>query len=256
VIDGLLDDAAARGQRKRQSLLALEPDLEGVLEPAELPAARRVSVTSTEVRPGPWRPSLPVDAASGNLGFLVIDGLLMRSVSIAGTRCTELLGPGDLLRPWSMDTEELSSVPIEAEWKVVDRPARFAVLDRGATAALGRWPELTCELVDRIVRRARWLSFQLAVCHTRQLRRRLLMILWHFADRWGHVTPEGRVVQIQVSHATIGEIVGARRPSVTGAIGELQTEGRIRRLDDGGWVLLGDPPGYVGEPALGGSEPG
>jgi hypothetical protein len=49
----------------------------------------------------------------------------MRRVMIADTRCTELLGRGDVLRPWSMDAAELSSVPIEADWRVADQPAKF-----------------------------------------------------------------------------------------------------------------------------------
>ncbi|MBS1860678.1 MAG: hypothetical protein JSS68_03105 [Actinobacteria bacterium] len=85
----------------------------------------------------------------------------MRRVMIAGTRCTELLGRGDVLRPWSMDAPEVSSVPIEADWRVVDRSARLAVLDGKATRRLGQWPAIICEILDRAIRRARRLSFSL-----------------------------------------------------------------------------------------------
>jgi len=68
------------------------------------------------------------------------------------------------------------------------------------------------------------------------------MVLWHFADRWGRVTPEGVVVDIGLVHETLAEIVAARRPSVTTALGELRREQRIRALPGGAWLLLGDPP--------------
>jgi CRP/FNR family transcriptional regulator, cyclic AMP receptor protein len=235
------DPSTIRGSR--HSLLDLDPDLGSGLDAAELAAARRTLVPIASAGVGTWKPpGLDRDHA-GDLGFLVVDGLLLRRVVIAETRCTELIGRGDVLRPWSMEATEVSSVPIEADWRVVDQPASFAVLDRHVTRRLGNWPTITCELVDRAVRRARWLTFQLAVSHTRHVHTRLLMILWHFADRWGRVRPDGVLVDLRLSHQTLGEIVGARRPTVTSALGELRDEGRLRMLEDGAWVLLGGPPG-------------
>jgi hypothetical protein len=236
------------GDMSRFSLLQLDPDLGNSLDAADLAAAQRLLVPLTTARPGAWRPPRRLVDSSGDLGFLVIDGLLLRRVMIAETRCTELIGRGDVLRPWSMDTAEVSSVPIEADWRVVDQSAHFAVLDPNVTRQLGRWPQVTCELFDRTVRRARWLSFQLAVCHTRYVQTRLLMILWHFADRWGRVRPDGVLVDLQLSHQTLGEIVGARRPTVTSALGELRAEDKLRTLADGRWLLLGRPPDPFGNP--------
>ena len=190
-------------------------------------------------------------ADSSALGFLIIEGLLMRRVVVANTRCTELLGRGDVLRPWSMDSADMSSVPVEADWRVVGASAKFAVLDRYVTKQLGNWPAIMAELFDRTIRRARWLSFQLAVCHTKQVRTRLLMILWHFADRWGRVTTDGVAVGLQLSHETLGEIVGARRPTVTTALGRLREEGKLEPAAGGRWLLLGEAPDFLGEAAVG-----
>ncbi|HVS99850.1 MAG TPA: helix-turn-helix domain-containing protein [Solirubrobacterales bacterium] len=239
---GTISGARTSAEGSRSSLLALDPDLGNDLDAADLAAARRLLVPVTTARVGAWRPPRRLADSSADLGFLVVEGLLMRRVMIADTRCTELLGRGDVLRPWSMDAAEISSVPIEADWRVVDQPARFAVLDRNVTRQLGRWPQVTCQLFDRTVRRARWLSFQLAVCHTKYVQARLLMILWHFADRWGRMRRDGVLVELQLSHQTLGEIVGARRPTVTSALGELREEGKLRALDDGRWLLLGEPP--------------
>jgi hypothetical protein len=226
----------------------MDPDLGSSLGAAELAAARRVLVPVAKARVGSWTPPGRAGSDSGDLGFLVLDGLLMRRVMIAETRCAELLGRGDILRPWSTDAAETASVPIEADWRVVDQPATFAVLDRHVTRRLGHWPQITCELFDRTVRRSRLLSFQLAICHTRYVQTRLLMILWHFADRWGRVRPDGVLVDLPLNHETLGEIVGARRPTVTSALGDLRDEGRLRVVGEGQWLLLGDPPGAAARP--------
>jgi hypothetical protein len=236
------DPAPVRRARRRASLLRLDPDLGDALEPAALAAARRVLVPVASAPVGPWRPPQRVVAGSGDLGFLVVDGLLLRTVMVASARCTELLGRGDVLRPWSTDGGELSSVPVEADWQVADRPATFAVLDSEVTRRLGNWPSITCELFDRTVRRARWLSFQLAISHTPGVEARLLLILWHLADRWGRVRRDGVLVDLQLSHRTLGEIVGARRPTVTTAIGRLRDQGKLRTVTGGRLLLVGPPP--------------
>lgn len=229
------------------SLLALEQDLGVAMSAGERQAAGRILVPTSTAGPGPWQPPEKVAADSSALGFLVIEGLLMRRVVVAGTRCTELLGRGDILRPWSMDAADLSSVPVEADWRVVGPEAMFAVLDQHVTRQLGRWPQITVELFDRTIRRARWLSFQLAVSHTKQVRTRLLMILWHFADRWGRVTTAGVDVGVRLSHETLGEVVGARRPTVTTALGRLREDGKLKSTPGGRWILLGDPPDLLAE---------
>lgn len=226
----------------RFALLRLDPDLGAPLAPDERSAAERLLVPVTEASMGEWRPPELAAAGAGALGFLVLDGLLTRRVVIADTRCIELLGRGDVIRPWSMDATGLASVPVEAAWHVVDRPAKLAVLDRNVSRQLGRWPQITCELFDRTVRRARWLSFQLAVCRVKGVETRLLMTLWHFADRWGKVLGEGVLVDLHLSHSTLGEIVGAQRPTVTTALGKLRSAEKLRATGDGRWLLLGKPP--------------
>jgi hypothetical protein len=37
-------------------------------------------------------------------------------------------------------------------------------------------------------------------------------------------------------------MVGARRPSVTTALGQLIARNEVERRPDGGWLLLGEPP--------------
>jgi hypothetical protein len=49
-----------------------------------------------------------------------------------------------------------------------------------------------------------------------------------------------------LSHRMLGQLVGARRPTVSTALGELVREGELARREDGTWLLTGEP---VGVPA-------
>jgi hypothetical protein len=71
---------------------------------------------------------------------------------------------------------------------------------------------------------------------------RLLALLWCLAERWGRVVPGGVAVNLRLPHRTLAGMVGARRPSVTTALGQLIARGPIERRPDGGWILLGAPP--------------
>src|SRR3954470_2737823 len=88
-------------------------------------AARGVVVQATSVAAaGPVEfQGIPADA----FGVLVLDGLLMRRVEMVGRASGELLGAGDLLRPWQDDGPS-STMPAETYWRAL-RPTRLALLD-------------------------------------------------------------------------------------------------------------------------------
>jgi CRP/FNR family cyclic AMP-dependent transcriptional regulator len=157
-----------------------------------------------------------------------------------GRRCVELIGPGDVLRPWSWDPDG-SHVHAEVGWKVLE-PTRLAVLDHGLVTRMNPFPQLGVELFSRGTRRAHALAVAFAITQQTRIDRRLLLTLWHVAERWGKVRPEGIVVHLPLSHQRLADLVGAHRPSVTTAMGELLRSGEVSRRDSGHWVLHGGPP--------------
>lgn len=224
----------------RRSLLHEFPELERALAPEERPVARHRAVAEVEVlAPGAWRPSAAAPEP-GSLGVMVLGGLMMRDVVLGQTVATELVGRGDMLRPDTHDGAG-APVPFDVEWTVLEE-TRIALLDRRFAAAIGRWPELIEAVVTAAVRRAQSLAFNLAVCHLRRVDSRLLALMWHLADRYGRVGPEGVLVPLRLTHETLGRIVGARRPSVTTALRQLSAENCLSRRADGTWTLHGDPP--------------
>jgi hypothetical protein len=218
-----------------------DPGLGEELDGDALAQAARVPARVLRLEPGRWHVPEPSDPA-GLLGLLVLDGLLARWVTVGDVRCCEVLGIGDVLRPWTHRQElGLASIPAEAEWRVVE-VGRVAVLDRRFALATARWPEVQAALLDRAVVRARRVAFHVSVCSLVRLELRLLVALWHFADRWGRVTGEGVHLPLRLNHELLAGVVGARRPSVTVALGRIKHAGTVLRRPDGTWLITGEPP--------------
>src|SRR3954451_10271862 len=215
----------------------LDPELfEGVADPA---AALTASAAESE-----WLDTGSWDAGSidkrGHYGLLVLEGAFVRRVELGPRDAVELLGPGDIGRPWVSFGGD-SSISLSGNWTVHQR-ARIAFLDRRFATRVAPWPEVAAAVMDRIMRRQRFVAMHLALTQMPKLQTRLRVLFWYLADRWGRVTSDGVVIALPLTHELVAGLVGARRPGVTSALGELQRAGEITRRDDGRWVVLGEPP--------------
>jgi len=235
---------AATTQAAAVRVLDADPDLADALDDEELEEARRALVApAVSLERGDWSPAHAVPAANRHLGVLVVDGLLCREVAIADTVCAELIGPGDLLRPW--DAASTSAVvPYDVRWHVLDE-ALLALLGQRFATAAARWPALTSAFVARATSRSQGLALSAAITCTTGLEQRLTMLFWHLAERWGRVCRDGVLVSLPLTHELIGRLIGACRPSVSTALKQLEREGSIVRLHSGGWLLASDPPQEV-----------
>jgi CRP/FNR family transcriptional regulator, cyclic AMP receptor protein len=202
---------------------------------------------------GRWRgaPDLPGD---GGIGLLVLDGLVVRRVGIEGRFGAELLGEGDLIRPWDGE-DELPTLPLTTAWRVLEG-ARLAVLDEAFMGHLADYPELGGRLVGRAVGRSRNIAVNMAIVHQARVDVRLHMLFWHLASRWGRVGSGVVTVPLRLTHAVLAELAAARRPTVTSALTGLARRGLVRSTD-AGWVIAGEPPGEMGDLArLAAASPG
>lgn len=227
------DAGYAAGERPIR-LIDADPDLfEGLNGAAPEHVVRGLTVTVSRLPAGPWRPQQ--DAQDDRLGLLVLDGLLARSLSAAGQRRAELIGPGDVIRPWDPG-DELASVSFAVGWDVL-QPARVAELDAAFLRSACRLPQVVSALVIRTVRRSQRLALQLAIADVRRVDARLLALLGHLGDRWGRVTPDGVHVPLRLTHDMIAQLIGAQRPTVTTGLSDLQRQGRLLRRPDRTWLL-------------------
>jgi len=242
VARGRCDDAgvaAAEPARDWVALLDADASLASALAPETLAAARPACLASVFwLDPGPWQP--PRDLGGpGGLGLLVLEGFLVRHVDVVGRPATELLGAGDLLRPWQPDrTAPFSS---GARWHVLE-PCRVALLDERVCAVIGRWPDLVAALVGRALARSREQAIALAVGQIPSMRLRLLVVLWHVAERWGEPCDGGIRIPVRLTHELLANLTSGQRPSVSHALSALRRRGLVDRTADGRVVLAGDPP--------------
>lgn len=226
-------------------ILEVDPELGETLDPARLQlASESIRAVEISLPIGSWEsPQWPESVRRG-LGLLVVEGLMVRRVQIGGRYAGELLGPGDLLRPWQED-DAVASVSRSSGWRCL-RDCTAAVLDLEFARRIAPYPEIHGQLMARTMRRSRQLAITIAILNQPNVDRRLLMLLWHMADRWG-VMRNGEVfLPTQLPHAVLAELLAARRPTVTTALGVLQTSGRITHTADG-WILHMPPPGELQE---------
>jgi len=222
-------------------LLEADPDLGSLLAaPRRAEAERELAVRTYHVAVGAWDVSRLQSASSDHVGLLVIDGVLSRELVVADHVSAELLGPGDLVRPWQAGNRA-SLLPVEALWSVLS-PLTVAVLDRRFAAEVARYPEITSALFDRMGERSVRLATTQAISQLTRVDRRLRALFWHLAERWGRVSGQGVIVPLALTHRTLGQLVGARRPTVSTALSELAERGELTRRPDGSWLLRGDPP--------------
>ena len=223
------------------SIVDADPDLGELLDAGDYERAKREALARVQrLSPGEWDAAAALEHDRHHRGFLIVDGLLSRTVEVLGRRCVELLGHADVMRPWQWD-DEGSHVRAEVGWIVLE-PTRLAVLDHGLVRRIVPWPQLGVELFNRGTRRAHHLAVALAIAHHNRVDDRLLLTLWHLAERWGRVHTDGVVVPLPLSHQRLADLVGAHRQSVTTAMGDLTRSGALSRRDSGEWVLHGAPP--------------
>jgi CRP/FNR family transcriptional regulator, cyclic AMP receptor protein len=226
-------------QRPTIALLDVEPELAEGLNPQERePAGRVLTVPAHELAAGPWRPHEQLGDVVPVVGIMIVEGIITHDVVFAGRTTTELLGAGDLLRPWDDDVQ-FDALPFTAAWHV-HVAARVAILDTRVAMAAGRWPPLASALSARHVRRARGLAFQRSIAQVPRVEDRLLVQLWALAERWGRVGPQGVRLALNLPHRTLATLIDARRPSVTTALTGLTRAGLVERTQEG-WLLHGDP---------------
>ena len=222
-----------------KALLEVAPWLGKDLEPEDLAKARRhLTVARLQIADGPWTWSGPPPA----LGLLILRGRIARGLRLDDARAhgVEILGECDLLRPWTY-AGETGSIPGRVDWRVL-ASLEVAVLDADYIAAIAHWPGLAVNLLDLSIERTRALSYFLTARQVARLEGRILLTLWHLADRWGHISPEGVVLTLpKLTHEMIARMVAARRPSVTSSIRNLRELDVIEVRRGGTWILKGDP---------------
>jgi CRP/FNR family transcriptional regulator, cyclic AMP receptor protein len=221
----------------RIALLDVDPDLAGRKSGSELAAIRdRLTAPVYRLATGTL-PEPPAHKRDSHLGFLLLKGLLLYEVSACGRATAELLGPGDLIRPWGADVS--TTLASDIKWTVLEQ-ALVADLGSAASSRFAETTDVLEALVRRCADRAEAVAIQRSITAHVRVDVRVLAYLWHLADRFGVVTPGAVKLDVPLTHAVLARLVGARRPTVTTALQRLMQLGYLRR-DGRAFVLVGDP---------------
>ena len=128
-------EVAARTEAVSDPVNVLDVDtaLADLIPSEQRAQARQATGAATiEFDVGSWSEPVDSDQFRGGYGLLVFEGLMLRRAGIEGRHAAELLGPGDLLRPWQHDGGD-STLEVDWAFRVV-APSRVAVLDPRWTA--------------------------------------------------------------------------------------------------------------------------
>jgi CRP/FNR family transcriptional regulator, cyclic AMP receptor protein len=225
-------DKQVLSSETRLPLLDVEPSLAGYLPPDGQELGGRLTVQVRTLPPGAIDPEALLDESAA-FAAVILEGLIMHRVSIGEQPALRLMGPGDM-----MSSSSSSSPPLTARSEHrVATPVRIAMLDDRVLWLAQRFPRLFSGLQARLAEQQERVAAQLAVCQLPRVEDRLTAMLWLIAERWGRVTPGGTVVPISLTHDALGELVGARRSTVSLALKQLVEDGTLVR-NDGGWLLL------------------
>jgi CRP/FNR family transcriptional regulator, cyclic AMP receptor protein len=217
-----------------------DPDLLVGVGPVQADTLRQTVVVSGErLDRGPWEPSRRADDGSPHLGLLIVDGSLTRWVNAGARPCAELLGAGDVVKPWLEDGA--CTFPCDVTW-VAEEETTLAELGLDFIEQVRSAPQVLAGLIDRATARVQRIAATEAIATRPGIEERVMLVLWQLANRWGRVAPAGVIVPLPITHRLMAALVGASRPTVSTAVAALMRAGVLARREDQSWVLRGSPP--------------
>jgi CRP/FNR family transcriptional regulator, cyclic AMP receptor protein len=215
------------------ALTRLDPAFDAAVPADQRARAARFTADVHLLRPGPWAADESDTQGRRRFAALVLSGLLCQEVSLAGRPSAELLGPGDVVRPWQSDDQ---SIPCHLHWTCINT-ASVAILDQRFVAAARRWPALMTVIFERLADQLHNAQRRAVITGLPRVEQRLVALFWQLADRWGLVRPEGIVIGLKLTHEFLGRLIAARRSTVSLALGALAADGLLTRDEVGCWTL-------------------
>ncbi len=155
---------------------------------------------------------------------LVLSGILFVEHELDRKRSAEVLAVGDVF-----------SGPAPA--RVVALTEARLCLVRSLRQVTERQPQVGASLAAALLRQQRVQADLRTVAHMPRADDRVLTLLRLLADRFGDVRADGVHLPVPLTHMQIGKLIGAQRPTVTTALGDLADPGVLGRGPDGALVL-------------------
>ena len=166
------------------------------------------------------------DAPCGKLHLLARGRVLLsRHNEAAGSRALYLLGPGSLFG--------VGAVTGKGRWLVTARAVTASAVYLLPAERLPEfavyYPQLAAQVITELARRVERGHRRLEVQAHHSAKERLLGLLEILADYEGEDHGGEVWLDLPVSQAVLGEMVGLARETVARALGDLESDGTIRR---------------------------
>ncbi len=181
-------------------------------------------------------------AETGSFAASLVDGMLVHRMRLNAQTGLRLLAPGEII---VRQSSFCSGAPESYGYTVVGE-ARVILFDDHLLLGARRCPRLLAALLLHVGQQAERATSQMMICQLPRVEDRVLAMMWFLADTWGRVTPAGTFLALRLTHQALGELVGARRPTVTLALKHLTDRDALRRQQRG-WLLLERPSWEVKE---------
>lgn len=216
-------------------LVDVDPDFARLIPGSEKESAGGVKLPAIDLPQGEFDPVEVIGRVGGYYGVLV-EGMLHCTARVGDHVSLRVLGPSAVVPTFERTPQPFFAT---SQWTMAS-PGRIAVLGDDFLRAARTWPPLYLDLLYRMEEQTDQLITQLTLCQLPRVEDRLLAMLWLLAESWGKVTAAGTLLPLHFTHQALGAMVGARRSTVTLALGKLSERGSA--VDrDGGWLLL-EPP--------------
>jgi CRP-like cAMP-binding protein len=220
----------------RVGLLDIEPDLLQFLTGED--RTRLESVALAVIQMPDRRPLALTEFldARGAFAAVVQTGMVLHDLQLGRQPGLRLLGPGEVLC-----VQEAPASPLLANSTYrATRDTTIVLLRNDFLLAARQAPGLIIGVQARMAEQIERLATQFVICQMPRVEDRLLAMMWLLAESWGRVTPSGTTLPLSLTHELLGAMIGARRPTVTLALGELTERGAVVHQDRG-WLLLERP---------------
>ena len=217
------------------SLFDAWPELAAIIPPEDRALAEiTLRAPHLSVRDADLGPTLAAGVESA-FDFLVVEGIVLKETRLLSRVALELLGPGDVLGPPLSAIRQIDARAVSRY--LAHGPVALAALGARFRLAAQRWPVLSDVLLDNLARQTHRASMHLAMLHLPRIEDRIIALFSDLAERFGHMTADGALIELDLTHEIIGRLVAGRRSTVTLALQALADDGRLVRRQDARWVL-------------------
>src|SRR5437763_4087669 len=220
----------------RIRLLEIEPDLLQFLSSDDRDRLESITLAVGQLPGGQSLALSECLAEQRAFGAIVHTGMVLHDLQLGAQPGIRLVAPGEVV---SLRQAPASPMLATSSYRAI--PDTTLVLLRSDFLLASRQaPGLVVGLQSRVAEQLERLATQLVICQLPRVEDRLLAMMWLLAESWGRVTPSGTTLPLSLTHELLGAMIGARRPTVTLALGELADRGALVHQDRG-WLLLERP---------------